>query len=49
MTHDLPHAATCDVLPDGMTLAHDGLSVTVDETMGDEALDAAARSVSAMH
>jgi phosphoribosyl 1,2-cyclic phosphate phosphodiesterase len=29
MCHDLPHAATCDRLPDGMALAHDGLVVHV--------------------
>jgi phosphoribosyl 1,2-cyclic phosphate phosphodiesterase len=29
MCHDLPHAATCARLPDGITLAYDGLSVTV--------------------
>lgn len=27
MTHDLPHAATCARLPDGMELAYDGLVV----------------------
>jgi phosphoribosyl 1,2-cyclic phosphate phosphodiesterase len=27
MCHDLPHAATCAALPDGMSLAHDGLVV----------------------
>jgi phosphoribosyl 1,2-cyclic phosphate phosphodiesterase len=27
MCHDLPHAATCDRLPPGITLAYDGLSV----------------------
>jgi len=29
MAHDLPHAATCARLPDGMALAYDGLVVTV--------------------
>jgi phosphoribosyl 1,2-cyclic phosphate phosphodiesterase len=29
MTHDLPHAATCARLPDGMALAYDGLVVDV--------------------
>ncbi len=29
MTHDLPHRATCDTLPDGMALAHDGLELEV--------------------
>ena len=32
MTHDLPHARTCTSLPKGMTLAHDGLVLTVAET-----------------
>jgi len=29
MCHDLPHAGTCATLPEGVTLAHDGLVVTV--------------------
>jgi phosphoribosyl 1,2-cyclic phosphate phosphodiesterase len=29
MAHDLPHAATCARLPEGMALAYDGLTVTV--------------------
>ena len=29
MCHDLPHAATCAALPDGMALAHDGLRVCI--------------------
>ncbi len=29
MCHDLPHAATCAMLPPGVTLAHDGLVVDV--------------------
>jgi phosphoribosyl 1,2-cyclic phosphate phosphodiesterase len=29
IAHDLPHAATCASLPDGMALAHDGLAVDV--------------------
>ena len=41
MTHDLPHASTCAALPDGMSLAHDGLVVVVDE-VGDEAVLASA-------
>ncbi len=30
MCHDLPHAATCGRLPDGMTLAYDGLQVAIE-------------------
>ena len=30
MAHDLAHAATCDELPEGMTLAYDGLCLEVD-------------------
>jgi hypothetical protein len=30
MCHDLPHAATCARLPDGIALAYDGLIVRVD-------------------
>ena len=30
MAHDLPHAATCDGLPEAMTLAYDGLCLEVD-------------------
>ncbi len=29
MTHDLPHRKTCDTLPDGMSLAYDGLTLDV--------------------
>ena len=29
MSHDLPHNATCGMLPDGMALAHDGLELDV--------------------
>ena len=29
MTHDLPHAATCDALPPGMALAYDGLDLDI--------------------
>lgn len=34
MAHDLPHAATCDELPEGMTLAYDGLCLEVDAGAG---------------
>ena len=27
MTHDLPHAATCNALPEGISLAYDGLEI----------------------
>jgi phosphoribosyl 1,2-cyclic phosphate phosphodiesterase len=30
MCHDLPHAATCARLPEGVTLAYDGLSISVE-------------------
>lgn len=29
MTHDLPHAATCDALPAGISLAYDGLALEI--------------------
>ena len=32
MCHDLPHAETCAALPPGVTLAHDGLVVEVQES-----------------
>jgi phosphoribosyl 1,2-cyclic phosphate phosphodiesterase len=31
MCHDLPHAATCARLPEGVTLAYDGLSISVED------------------
>lgn len=31
MTHDLKHKQTCDMLPDGMMLAYDGLRIAVEE------------------
>ncbi|MCY4662605.1 MAG: MBL fold metallo-hydrolase [Acidobacteria bacterium] len=34
MAHDLPHAATCDELPEGMTLAYDGLCLEADAGAG---------------
>ena len=49
MTHDLPHVETCAALPKGMTLAHDGLVLTVDDRTPETALVAAARSLAAMH
>ena len=49
MTHDLPHAATCASLPDGVTLAYDGLELSVDETTPDAVLEAAAGHLAAMH
>ena len=49
MTHDLPHAATCAELPPGMTLAHDGLVLDVDDQTPRSALHAAAESLAAMH
>ena len=42
MTHDLPHAATCEGLPRGMSLAHDGLVLEVDERTNDAVLRGAA-------
>lgn len=30
MCHDLPHAATCERLPDGIELAYDGLTLEID-------------------
>ena len=38
MTHDLPHAVTCAALPPGMALAYDGLQLTVDDRLNDDAL-----------
>ena len=48
MTHDLPHAKTCAGLPDGMSLAHDGLVLTVDEANNGAALANAADSVASI-
>ena len=45
MTHDLPHRATCEGLSGGMTLAHDGLVLTVDEATPAGVLDEAAKYV----
>ena len=49
MTHDLPHAETCATLPEGMTLAHDGLELAVGEITPERALEAAADQLAAMH
>ena len=34
MAHDLGHAATCARLPEGMALAHDGLTLEIAEGGG---------------
>lgn len=44
MTHDLPHAATCRDLPEGMSLAHDGLVLSVSEETSATALRRATAS-----
>ena len=38
MTHDLPHAATCEALPEGMSLAYDGLEIEMAPTATDHLL-----------
>lgn len=48
MTHDLPHAATCEALPVGMSLAHDGLVLTADESTNDGAVHEAMTSGTAL-
>jgi len=45
MAHDLPHAETCAALPSGMSLANDGLVITVDEFCDESVLTSALRSV----
>ena len=45
MSHNLAHAKTCAVLPDGMSLAHDGLVLMVDETNNEGVLVSAAGSI----
>lgn len=40
MSHDLGHAETCATLPPGMTLAHDGLEVSVSEVTPESAVRA---------
>jgi phosphoribosyl 1,2-cyclic phosphate phosphodiesterase len=39
MTHDLPHAATCDALPEGISLAYDGLELDVAPAATEHLLD----------
>ena len=48
MTHDLPHAETCDTLPEGMALAYDGLELDV-SVGGVDHLLAPARAVAASY
>lgn len=38
MTHDLPHEATCAVLPEGVALAHDGLVLEAEQDGADHLL-----------
>ena len=38
MTHDLPHAATCDSLPENICLSHDGLICQVSEKTNETVL-----------
>ncbi len=45
MAHDLGHAATCERLPAGMCLAHDGLVLDADERTGEATCRAAAASL----
>lgn len=49
MTHDLPHWVTCEGLSGGMTLAHDGLVLTVGEATPPGVLDEAAKYVASAH
>ena len=49
MTHDLPHRMTCESLSGGMTLAHDGLVLTVAEATPPGVLDEAAKYVASAH
>jgi len=42
MTHDLPHAATCEALPAGMSLAYDGLEIEMARAATDHLLAPAA-------
>lgn len=45
MTHDLRHAETCERLPAGMQLAHDGLVLDADERTSEETILRAAASL----
>lgn len=45
MTHDLRHAETCERLPAGMRLAHDGLVLDADERTSEETILRAAASL----
>ena len=35
MTHDLPHAETCSLLPSGISLAYDGLVLKINEQLSE--------------
>ncbi len=46
MTHDLPHRKTCETLPDGISLAYDGLTLDVVGTSLNDLLPAAMKAIS---
>ncbi len=46
MTHDLPHRATCETLPEDMTLAYDGLTLDVSGASVEHLLLSAVKAVS---
>ena len=46
MTHDLPHRETCETLPDGMSLAYDGLKLDVVGASLDHLLTSAVKAIS---
>ena len=46
MTHDLPHRATCETLPEDMTLAYDGLTLDVAGASLEHLLLSAVKAVS---
>ena len=46
MTHDLPHRETCETLPDGMSLAYDGLKLDVAGASLDHLLTSAVKAIS---